>query len=226
MIYYGLPEFYYQSSLDEAAYSHTHSNRLNVRRMLDGKPAWQRPFERGIVKQKTLVLEPDVFELSEGDFAEKMYLLDNAGFEIYCYAGHERIQKIAHQERSWESIYRDYHRNPRPYKLPAGYSLRSCAATQLAIPADQIAIIDLDTAEVIDGSDIDQWLDNYTEYESTDSEIKFETETESTPDGFVTTRFRQYLRKESDIRFTITLDTANKDEEFKKFYESTYQKVS
>ncbi|TFG19114.1 MAG: DUF1579 domain-containing protein [Promethearchaeota archaeon] len=69
------------------------------------------------------------------------------------------------------------------------------------------------------------FVNNYTEYESSDREIKFETETESPPKGFESTRFRQYLRKESDTRFTITLDTATKNEDFKKFYESTYEKT-
>ena len=69
------------------------------------------------------------------------------------------------------------------------------------------------------------FVNNYTEYESSDNEIKFDTETESTPKGFETTRFRQYFKKESDSRFTITLDTAKENEDFKKFYETTYHKV-
>jgi hypothetical protein len=69
------------------------------------------------------------------------------------------------------------------------------------------------------------FVNNYTEYESSESEIKFETETESTPEGFETTRFRQYLTKESNTRFTITLDTANENEDFQKFYETTYEKT-
>ena len=69
------------------------------------------------------------------------------------------------------------------------------------------------------------FVNNYTEYESSETEIKFNTETESTPEGFETTRFRQYLHKESDTRFTITLDTSTGEEDFKKFYESTYEKT-
>ena len=70
------------------------------------------------------------------------------------------------------------------------------------------------------------FVNNYTEYENTGTEIKFETETESPPKGFETTRFRQYLKKENDKRFTITLDTAKGNDEFKKFYETSYHKVS
>lgn len=69
------------------------------------------------------------------------------------------------------------------------------------------------------------FVNNYTEYENTEAVIKFETQTESPPKGFETTRFRQYLKKESDRRFTITLDTAKENEDFQKFYETTYEKT-
>ncbi|MHA1453526.1 MAG: hypothetical protein ACTSRD_11760 [Promethearchaeota archaeon] len=69
------------------------------------------------------------------------------------------------------------------------------------------------------------FVNNYMEYESTDTEIKFETITESTPEGFETTHFRQYLKKDSETRFTITLDTATENQEYKKFYETTYEKT-
>ena len=44
------------------------------------------------------------------------------------------------------------------------------------------------------------FVNNYTEYESIDKEVKFETVTESTPEGFETMKFRQYLKKETDTR--------------------------
>ena len=69
------------------------------------------------------------------------------------------------------------------------------------------------------------FVNNYTEYESSDIEIKFETATELIPKGFETARFRQLLKKENDTRFTIILDKTTENEEFKKFYEVTYEKT-
>lgn len=69
-------------------------------------------------------------------------------------------------------------------------------------------------------------MNNYTEYESSDIKINFETITESSLKGFNSTRFRQYLKKESVVRFAIPLDTAAENVDFKKFYETEYKKLN
>jgi hypothetical protein len=69
------------------------------------------------------------------------------------------------------------------------------------------------------------FVNNEVEYESNDSEIRFEITSEPTPEAFERMRWRSYIRKISDNEVRMGLESANEGEDFVSYGETIMKRV-